>query len=82
MRSYARNHLRYPSVILASELFLIIFIGLCGPVELFLVHSNVTHLVGLSVDCEANTNVLSRELILGMVALQIPIQKNHYMCEM
>ena len=35
--------------ILASKLFLIIFIGLCGPVELFLVHSNVTHLVGLSV---------------------------------
>ena len=38
---------RYSSVILASKLFLIIFIGLCGPVELFLVHSNVTHLVGL-----------------------------------
>ena len=39
------------SVILASKLFLTIFIGLCGPVELFLVHSNVTYLVGLSVDC-------------------------------
>ena len=39
-----------PFVILASTLFLIIFIGLCGPVELVLVHSNVTHLVGLSVD--------------------------------
>ena len=38
---------RYPSVILASKLFLIIFIGLCGPVESVLVHSNVTHLVGL-----------------------------------
>ena len=31
---------------------------------------------------ETNTNVLSRELILGVVALQKPIQKNHYMCEM
>ena len=41
---------KYPSVILASKLFLIIFIGLCSRVELFLVHSNVTHLVGLSVD--------------------------------
>ena len=50
LRPYARSHLRYSSVILASKLFLIIFIGLCGPVELFLVHSNVTHLVGLSVD--------------------------------
>ena len=42
------SHLRYPSVILASKLFLIIFIGFCGSVELFLIHSNVTHLVGLS----------------------------------
>ena len=31
---------------------LIIFIGLCGPVELLIVHSYVTKLVGLSVDCE------------------------------
>ena len=37
-------------VIIASKLSLIIFIGLCGPVELFLVHSHVTQLVGLSVD--------------------------------
>ena len=36
---------------LASKLSLIIFIGLCGPVELLLVHSNVTQSVGLSVDC-------------------------------
>ena len=42
--------LEIPQCILASKLFLIIFIGLCGPVELFLVHSNVTHLVGLNVD--------------------------------
>ena len=44
------NPLEIPHVIIASKLFLIIFIGLCGPIELFLVHSNVTHLVGLSVD--------------------------------
>ena len=31
---YARSHLRYPHVILACKLSLIIFIGLCGPVEL------------------------------------------------
>ena len=42
--------LEIPRVILASKLSLIIFIGLCGPVELLLVHSNVTQLVGLSVD--------------------------------
>ena len=36
---------------LASKLSLIIFIGLCGPVELLIVLSNVTQLVGLSVDC-------------------------------
>ena len=34
--TYAQSHLRYPSVILASKLSLIIFIGLCGPVELLL----------------------------------------------
>ena len=34
-----------------GTIFLVIFIGLCGPVELFLVHSNVTQSVGLSVDC-------------------------------
>ena len=32
------------------ELSLIIFIGLCGPVALLIVHSYVTQLVGLSVD--------------------------------
>ena len=37
-------------VTLTSKLYPIIFIGVCGPVELFLVHSNVTQLVGLSVD--------------------------------
>ena len=34
--NYARSHLRYPRVILASKLSLIIFIGSCGPVELLL----------------------------------------------
>ena len=34
-----------------SKLSLILFIGLCGPVELLIVHSYVTQLVGLSVDC-------------------------------
>ena len=34
---------------LMGTIFLV-FIGLCGPVELFLVHSNATQLVGLSVD--------------------------------
>ena len=42
--------LEIPRVILASKLSLIIFIGLCGPVELVIVHSYVTQLVGLSVD--------------------------------
>ena len=42
-----RNDLARPVM---GTIFLVIFIGLCGPVELFLVHSNVTHLVGLSVD--------------------------------
>ena len=27
------------------------YLGLCGPIELLLVHSYVTQLVGLSVDC-------------------------------
>ena len=31
---------------------------------------------------ETNTNVLSRELLVGVVALQTPIQKNHYMRDM
>ena len=48
--NYARSHLRYPPVIFASKLSLMIFIGLCGPVELLIVHSYVTQLVGLSVD--------------------------------
>ena len=48
---YCQNFKVLPRVILASKLFIIIFIGLCGPVGLCLVHSNVTHLVGLSVDC-------------------------------
>ena len=36
--------LEIPRVTLASKLS-------CGPVELLLVHSNVTQLVGLTVDC-------------------------------
>ena len=28
---------------------------------------------------ETNTKVLSRELVLGVVALKMPIQKNHYL---
>ena len=31
---------------------------------------------------EANTKVLSGELFLGVVVLQTPIQKNHYMSKM
>ena len=31
---------------------------------------------------ETNTKVLSRELFLGVVALKMPIQKNHYMRNM
>ena len=42
--------LEIPPCYLASKLSLITFIGLCGPVELLLVHSNVTQLVDLSVD--------------------------------
>ena len=45
-----QKHLRYPRVILASKLSLIIFIGLCGLVELLIVRSYVIQLVGLSVD--------------------------------
>ena len=33
---YAQSQLGYPCVILASKLSLLIFIGLCGPVELLL----------------------------------------------
>ena len=33
--------LEIPHVVLASKLSLIIFIGLCGPVKLFLVHSYI-----------------------------------------
>ena len=42
-----QNHLRYLRVIFASKLSLIIFISLCGPVELLIVHSYVTQLVVL-----------------------------------
>ena len=31
---------------------------------------------------KTNTKVMSGELVLGVVALQTPIQKNHYMREM
>ena len=31
---------------------------------------------------ETNTKVLSPELILGVVALKTPIQKNHYMLDL
>ena len=54
-----------PRVILASKLSLIIFIGLCGPVELLLVHSNVTHLVGLSVDCNVKSKRVSYVFSIG-----------------
>ena len=43
--------IEHPSVGWGSLRSSITFICLCSPVELLLVHSNVTQLVGLSVDC-------------------------------
>ena len=64
-----RNHLRYPRVIFASKLSLIIFIGLCGHVKLLIVHSYVTQLVGLSVDCLSSLTRQVSQLMMGESSL-------------
>ena len=66
MATICPKPLEIPPCFLASKLSLIIFIGFCGPVELLLVQSNVTQLVGLCVDWSAVafTMLVSRDQTL------------------